>query len=202
MAEPFRSSSTPPDVVHEDRDIQPLEPLRDPLKVNPGPARVLQEIPHVLNLSRPPRLGPLDLLDYDLELLLVPSVQDQVEALVVELPGGGLAYSICGAGDDGIRRWALKVFLPAVGRSEEVEPHEIEDCPQFCEAHDETYVVDGGEHGERDAEEVCPADIAVIQWGLNRNTECICDRASSASSTDILRFRSLGALVLGTRRFS
>ena len=173
LAGPFGTNCRPPNVVHEDCDIQPLEPLRDPLKVNPGPARILQEIPHVLNLSRPPRLGPLDLLDYDLELLLVPSVQDQVEALVVELPSGGLAYSICGAGDDGIRRWTLKVFLPAVGRSEEVEPYEIEDGPQFCEARDETYVVDGGEHGERGAEEGCPADIAVILWRLN--TKCVCD---------------------------
>ena len=152
MSKPFWTDRKPSNVVHKDRNVQPLKPLRDPLKVDPGLARILQEILHVLNLSCPLRLGALDLLDDALKFLLVPSVQDEVESLVVKLLGGGFAYAIAGASNDGIRRGALEIFLPAVRRSKEVEPDEIDDSPQFCEARDKTYVVDGVGHGERNAE--------------------------------------------------
>jgi len=80
-------------------------------------------------------------------------VQDEVEPFVIKLLSGGFAYAIGGAGDERIRRRALEVLLPAVRRSEEVEPHEIEDGPQFRETNDEADVVDGGVgHGERSAE--------------------------------------------------
>ena len=148
MSKPFWANRRPSNVVHEDRDVQPLEPLRDPLKVDPGLARILQEILDVLNLSCPLRLGALDLLNDALEFLLVPSVQDEVESLVVKFLGGGSAYAITGASNDGIRRGALKIFLPTVRGSKEIEPHEIEDSPQFCDACDKTYVVDDVKHGK------------------------------------------------------
>ena len=125
----FGANRICPNVVYEDGDVQPLKPPRDPLKVDPSLAPILQEILDVLNLSRPLRLDALYLFDDRFEFVLVPSVQDEVEAFVVKLLSGGFAYAITGTGDDGIRRRALEIFLPAVGRSKEVEPHNIEDGP-------------------------------------------------------------------------
>ena len=165
--QPFGANLEPPNVVHKDRNIQPLKPLRNPLEVDPSPARVLQEVLHVLYLPSPVRLCALDLLEDGLEFLLVSSVQDEVEPFVVKLPSGGFAYAISGAGDDRIRRWTLEVLLPAIRGSEEVKPHEIEDGPQFCETPDETDVVDDPRHGECSEGEGCLVDILGFWWTLN-----------------------------------
>ena len=180
VSKPFGANRKCPNVVHEDRHVQPLEPPRDPLKVDPSPARILQEIFHLLNLSRPLRLGALDFLDDALELLLVPSVQDEVESLVVELLSGGFSYAIGRAGDNSVRRWALEVLLPVVGGSEEVEPDEIDYGSQLCENRDETEVVDGVGQDECSAEERCVVNILVFQWRLN--TERVCGPLEVRSS--------------------
>ena len=169
VSKPFRANRKCPNVVHEDRHVQPLKPPRDPLKIDPSPARILQEIFHLLNLSRPLRLGALDFLDDTLELLLVPSVQNEVESLVIELLSGGLSYAIGRAGDDSVRRWALEVLLPVVGGPEEVEPDKIDYASQLRENHDETDVVDGVGHDECSAEERCAVNILLFQWRLNTN---------------------------------
>ena len=123
---PFGSNGKSPNVVHEDRHVQPPE-----APCNLGLARILREMFHALDLSRALQPGTLDLLD-SLVLLLVPSVQGEVESIGVELLSGGFAY----AGGDRARGWTIEVFLPAVGGSEEVESDEIEGGPQFCETRE------------------------------------------------------------------
>jgi hypothetical protein len=60
----------------------------------------------------------------------------------------------------------LEIFLPAVGGSEEVEPHEIEDAPQFREASDDANAEDDVGYGEHGVEGRSPMGIPRFWWGV------------------------------------
>jgi len=91
----------------------------------------------------------------------------------------------------------LEIFLPAVRGSKEVEPHEIDDGPQFCKARDETYVVDDAEHGEYRTKQGCV--VGILERRPYINAVCVWLWTSSASD---IQWRYQVADTGGTRFFS
>jgi len=106
---PFGFEMSPANVVDEQCDVQVVKSLRDTSVVDVGAAGICDE---GLDDSILPEC--LDLFHGCLEFLLVPTVDDDVETLAVEVLGQGLSYPIRGPGDNRIRLWSSLVLFVAV----------------------------------------------------------------------------------------
>ena len=160
---PFEANPDTANVIHHQRDTQPLKPLRDPLIIDIWPISIRHEIPHITTVTT--RTGPrsstrgsrsrtrtrgrgrrggrasLQLLNHRKDLSLVPPMDDQVEPLIIQLPRQSLPDPIRRTGDQRVRRarTATGEVLPIPIRgTEELEPDEIEQAFEVVETEEET----------------------------------------------------------------
>jgi len=106
---PFVLEETPANVVDEQRDVQTAKSLCDSSVVNGRAGCVCDK-----RLDDSVHPEGLDLVHGRLEFLLVPTVDDDVETLAVEVLGKGLSYPIRGTGDNRIRVWTSLILFVAV----------------------------------------------------------------------------------------
>ena len=125
---PFGFEISPSNVVDEQRYVQAVESLCDTREVDAGAGGICLE-----GLDDPVLPESLNLVHGRLEFLLVATMDDEIETLLIEVFRQGLPESICGSGDKRIGLGTLLVLRVPVWRPEEVKPDGIREFEKMIE---------------------------------------------------------------------
>ena len=131
---PLKPNPNSTNVIHHQSNIQPLEPLRNPLEIDIRSISVRNEVPHIPTIRK--RLPQL--IDHRMDLSLVPPMDDQVKPLTVQLPRERFPNPVRRTGDQRVRPRTGEVLPIRVRRTEEIEPDEIEEAFEVVETEQET----------------------------------------------------------------